>query len=403
MANRATRTTNPEMHAMNQLIPPLFQPFTFDNGIALRNRIVMAPMTTWAGNADGTVTAEELAYYRRRVGGVGLVITGCTQVQANGIGFTDEYASFDDRFLPSLRSLAEAAKSGGAPAVLQIFHAGNKAIPDLTPSGEIVSASHVAVSATAPAVAPVPRALTHLEVLEVIAAFGEATRRAIEAGFDGIELHGAHGFLIQNFFSPRFNRRQDQWGGSLENRMRFALAVVAEVRRVAELHAKRPFLLGYRISPEEPEADGLRINDALVLIDRLIEAKVDYVHVSLASILTSKPIGTTGPATIAQIVEQHVGGRVPLFAAGGILTPAEATQALSIGLSGIAIARGLVINPDWVERAQAGDAESIATTLDPERVPELTIPAKLWGIIQAMTGWFALAPRIAAPSQQNEA
>ncbi|MDB5587245.1 MAG: NADH-flavin oxidoreductase/NADH oxidase [Devosia sp.] len=324
-------------------------------------------------------------------------------MQANGIGFTDEYASFDDRFLPSLRSLAEAAKSGGAPAVLQLFHAGNKAIPDLTPDGEIVSASNVAVSATSPAVAATPRELTHAEILEVIAAFGEATRRAIEAGFDGIELHGAHGFLIQNFFSPRFNKRQDQWGGSLENRMRFALAVVAEVRRVAELHAKGPFLLGYRISPEEPEADGLRIDDALVLIDRLIEAKVDYVHVSLENILTSKPIGSTAAETIAQIVERHIGDRVPLFAAGGILTPFQASEALSLGLSGIAVGRGLVINPDWVERAQAGDAASIETTLDPAVVPSLVIPEKLWGIIQAMTGWFTLAPPHDATSQKKGA
>lgn len=388
---------------MNHLAPQLFQPFAFPNGITMRNRIVMAPMTTWAGNSDGTVTEDGLAYYRQRVGAVGLVITGCTQVQANGIGFTDEYASFDDRFLPSLRSLAEAAKSGGAPAVLQVFHAGNKAIPDLTPDGEIVSASNVAVSAVAPAVAPVPRELTHAEILEVIAAFGEATRRAIEAGFDGIELHGAHGFLIQNFFSPRFNQRQDQWGGSLENRMRFALAVVAEVRRVAELHAKGPFLVGYRISPEEPEADGLRIDEALVLIDRLIAAKVDYLHVSLASILTSKPIGNISTETIAQLVERHVAGRVPLFAAGGIMTPEQASEALASSLSGVAIGRALIINPDWVERAQAGDAASIRTTLDPAVVPDLVIPEKLWGIIRAVTGWFTLTPRPVLSSEHKEA
>lgn len=388
---------------MNHLAPQLFQPFAFPNGITMRNRIVMAPMTTWAGNADGTVTEDELAYYRKRVGGVGLVITGCTQVQANGIGFTDEYASFDDRFLPSLRSLAEAAKSGGAPAVLQIFHAGNKAVPDLIPDGEIVSASDVAVSVAAPAVAPIPRELTHSEILDVITAFGEATRRAIEAGFDGIELHGAHGFLIQNFLSPHYNKRQDQWGGSLENRMRFGLAVVAEVRRVAELHAKGPFILGYRVSPEEPDADGLRMDDVMVLIDRLIEAKVDYVHVSLASILSSKPLGEDVSETIAQLIEAHVAGRVPILAAGGILTPAQASEALAVGLTGVAIARALVINPEWVEHAQAGKPEAISTTLDPAHVPELTIPAKLWGIIQAMTGWFTLAPQPAARSEHKEA
>lgn len=386
---------------MNHFAPLLSQPFALANGIALRNRIVMAPMTTWSGNADGTVTDDELTYYRQRVNGVGLVITGCTQVQANGIGFTDEYASFDDRFIPSLRRLADAAKSGGAPAVLQIFHAGNKAVPDLTPNREVVSSSDIGIPATAFAAATTPRELTHGEIVDVIAAFGHATRRAIEAGFDGIELHGAHGFLIQNFFSPHFNKRQDQWGGSLDNRMRFALAVVAEVRRVAELHAKGPFILGYRISPEEPDADGLRIDDSLVLIDRLIAAKVDYVHVSLGNILENKPIDSSGTATITQIIERHVAGRVPLFAAGGIMTPAQASDALALGLSAVAVGRALIINPDWVELACSGEANAIATTLDPAQVPDLHIPEKLWGIIQAVTGWFTLVPPAAERSTQH--
>ena len=213
--------------------PTLFEPFGFANGLTLRNRVVMAPMTTWSANDDGTVSDEEVSYYRRRVNGVGLVLTGCTHVSPNGIGFTGEFASYDDSFTPSLRRLAEAAKSGGAPAILQIFHAGNKAVPELIPGGEVVSAS----SLQAPvdpfnAKEVTTRALSHDEILDLISAFGETTRRAIEAGFDGIELHGAHGFLIQNFFSPHYNQRDDEWGGSPENRMRFPLAVVSEVKRV---------------------------------------------------------------------------------------------------------------------------------------------------------------------------
>ena len=174
---------------------PLFEPFELRPGVTLRNRIAMAPMTTWASNDDGTVSDAEDAYYRRRVSGVGLVITGCTHVQANGVGFTGEFAAHDDAFVPSLRRLATAARSGGAPAILQIFHAGVKAPPDLVP--EVVAASAVAIEAGAFNAAVTPRALTDGEVLDVVRAFGEATRRAILAGFDGVELHGAHGFLIQ--------------------------------------------------------------------------------------------------------------------------------------------------------------------------------------------------------------
>ena len=384
---------------MNLARQALFAPFTLPSGVVMRNRVVMAPMTTWSGNADGTVTDEEVAYYQKRVSGAGLVITGCTHVQANGIGFTDEFAAFNDRFIPSLSRLAAAAKSGGAPALLQIFHAGNKAVAELSPGGEVVSAGAVGVAASAFGAASTPRQLSENEVAEAITAFGDATRRAIEAGFDGIELHGAHGFLIQNFFSPHFNQRQDQWGGSLENRMRFALAVVAEVRRVAQVHAKGLFALGYRISVEEPDADGLRIDDSLVLIDRLIAAKLDYVHVSLGSVLENKPIGSSGSETIAQIVLKHVNGRIPVFAAGQILIPAQADAALALGLTGVAVGRGLVINPDWIELARAERDCSIDTTLDPAEVSDLKIPRKLWGIIEAMTGWFTLAPRAAAAAE----
>lgn len=181
-------------------MPPInqspFGPFAFANGITLRNRIVMAPMTTWSGNADGTVSDEEIAYYQRRTVGVGLVITGCTHVTPDGVGFTGEFAAYDDGFVESLRQLAEAAKSGGAPAVLQIFHAGNKAVQDLVPGGKLVSASAVAAHPGAFNSPDKPRALNQDEIKSTIAAFGQATRRAIDAGFDGVELHGAHGFPL---------------------------------------------------------------------------------------------------------------------------------------------------------------------------------------------------------------
>ncbi|MDR7307848.1 NADH-dependent flavin oxidoreductase [Rhodoferax saidenbachensis] len=381
---------------MTQTKTKLFQPFAFKNGVILRNRAVMAPMTTWSSNPDGTISDQEVAYYRARVKGVGMVVTGCTHVTPDGIGFTDEFASHDDRFIPSLRRLSEAAKCGGAPAILQIFHAGNKALPQLVPDGRVVSASALKVP-------PSPfndnevtsHALTQEEVEEIIMAFGDAARRAIEAGFDGIELHGAHGFLIQNFFSPFSNQRNDEWGGSLENRMRFPLAVVREVQRVIAERAKRPFLLGYRISPEESDEGGLRIGDTYVLIDRLIETGIDYIHASLFDIPNAKPVDHTGEHTTAELIVQHVGDRVPLIAAGLIRTPGDAEKALTVGLSLVAIGQGLVMNPKWVELASEGREAEITTMLDSEHVPLLAIPDSLWNVIRAMKGWFTLAKEAA--------
>lgn len=289
----------------------LFEPFRFNSGVTLRNRVVMAPMTTWSANPDGSVSEAELEHYRLRAQGVGLVITGCTHVLANGIGFTDEFAAHDDRFIPSLRRLADSAKSGGALSILQIFHAGNKAVVDAIPNGEPVSAS--GVSALPGPFNPkrvTSRALSHEEVLDVIHAFGQAARRAIEAGFDGVELHGAHGFLIQNFFSPRYNLRTDDWGGSLEERMRLPLAIVREVQAQIAVHARKPFLLGYRFSPEEREDGGYRLADVCRLLDALIEAGVDYLHASLNDILGAAPLGEDPRLTAEQLVA-HVSGSSP--------------------------------------------------------------------------------------------
>ncbi|MEJ6979998.1 NADH:flavin oxidoreductase [Pedobacter sp. P351] len=270
---------------------------------------------------------------------------------------------------------------------MQIYHAGNKAVADLIPGGEVVSASAVEVGPM-PFVKSetIPRALSNDEILDIIKAFGDTVRRAIEAGFDGVELHGAHGFLLQNFFSPLYNQRSDNWGGSAENRMRFPLEVVKEIRNVINENADRPFLLGYRISPEEPQPESYKINDIYPLIDALVEAGVDYVHASLVNVLESKPIGAEEGKTIAELILAHVDGRVPVIAAGGVKKPEDAEKAIEMGLALVAIGQALVINPNWVELVANGD--TIEETLSVSKIPELAIPEKLQTIIDAAKGWF---------------
>ncbi|HFN3848174.1 TPA: NADH-dependent flavin oxidoreductase [Escherichia coli] len=373
--------------------PSLFSPFMLTEKIKLRNRIVMAPMTTWSANPDGTISEQELEFYKRRSQNVGLVITGCTYVTPSGIGFTHEFAAYDDRFINSLEKLAAAAKSGGAPAILQIFHAGNKAIPELVPNNDVISASASSVKSGDFMKRVVQsREMTENEIQETIRAFGDVTKRAIKAGFDGVELHGAHGFLLQNFFSPLFNQRNDRWGGDLEGRMRFPLAVLQEVKNVVYEYATKPFAIGYRISPEESATGGLRIEDTYKLLDRLISSGISYIHTSLVSINDSYPVESpNGPRTI-ELILNHIAGRVPVIAAGKIRTPSQDQEAISTGLPLVAIGKGLVINPEWVTLAESGRDHEIQTTLNPQLVHELTIPDKLWDKIQTSkgTGWFPL-------------
>jgi 2,4-dienoyl-CoA reductase-like NADH-dependent reductase (Old Yellow Enzyme family) len=364
----------------------LFQSFTFKNGIKTKNRIAMAPMTTWASNDDYTVSNDEIKHYEARSGNVGLVITGCTRVMADGIGFNNEYASYDDSFLPSLKKLAAAAKKGGSPAILQIYHAGNKAVLDLIPDGIPVSASPIALAPSMfYAGGVVSRELSHKEILEMIKAFGETTHRAIKAGFDGIELHGAHGFLMQNFFSPYYNQRTDHWGGSAEKRMNFAVAVIKEIQDVIKKYAERPFMIGFRISPEEPES--YKVKDTFPLIDKLIDCGIDYLHVSLADLLAQKSVDDqNGDTPILKLVLDHVNHRVPVVAAGAIKQFDEATKALEMGLSLVAIGHGLIINPNWVQLAS--NEEKAEEVLSMSKVDKLVIPKKLQEFIKIATGFF---------------
>ncbi len=353
----------------------------------------MAPMTTWAGNDDFTVSDQELEWFKKRVEGVGMVITGCTHVKPEGIGFTNEFAAYDDRFLPGLTKLAAAAKSAGAPAILQIFHAGHKAIPGLSPGRTVVSASDVPSEIT-PFSAPdlvAPRPLEEQEIWDVIAAFGDAARRAIEAGFDGVEIHGAHGFLNQNFLSPMVNRRTDQWGGSLDNRLRFSTEVVREVRRVIAEYADRPFITGFRISPEESHQEGLKLRDSLALVDRLIHEQVDYLHFSLFHVLNQKPLNSQTPKTITQVLTDFINKRLPVIAAGQITTPAEADKALQAGLDLVAIGRGLVIHPEWAQWAYEGIEDEITMVLDTDLAAEKKIPENLMQYVQSAKGWIQTA------------
>lgn len=205
-----------------------FEPYELNEKLKLKNRLVMAPMTTWSGNEDGTLSEEELAYYAYRSGGVGLVITATTYAEPTGKGFSGQFYAGDDSMKTSLKQLADNIHDGGAKAILQIFHAGRKGNPEDMPEGVTLSASAVSGKREDN---NVPRAMTELEIKNTIQSFKEATLRAHQAGFDGIEIHGANTYLLQQYFSPHSNRRSDDWGGTLEKRTKFPLAIMTRVWR----------------------------------------------------------------------------------------------------------------------------------------------------------------------------
>ena len=376
---------------MKEIYKPLFEPFTLKNGVQLKNRIVMAPMTTFSANPDDTASDAELAYYAARSNGPGMVITACAYIQANGKGFEGQFAADQDTMIPSLRRVASSIKEKGSKAVLQLYHGGRLAVPHLIPNGETVSASSVAprLDRGFYSIDKTPRSLSDEEVVELIKDFGEATRRAIEAGFDGVELHGATGYIIQQFFSPHSNTRTDRWGGSLEKRLTFPLAVIEETKRVIAEHAKQPFIIGYRLTPEEPETPGITMTETFALLDALVEAELDYIHMGITDFWSKPRRGVDSKQSRMELIAEHVGNRVPIIGVGSIHTPDEAVQALeqtSIPL--IALGRELIMEPEWVEKVEQGKEKDIKTSINQNDQARLQVPDPLWNLMMSVQGWF---------------
>jgi 2,4-dienoyl-CoA reductase-like NADH-dependent reductase (Old Yellow Enzyme family) len=370
---------------MNSTFEPLFQPFTFPvSGVRISNRVLMSPMTTWSGNADGTVSDAEIAYYARRSRGVGAVITACAYVMPQGQGFAGQIGIHDDRMIPSLKKIADTIHEGGTKAIIQIYHGGRMSPSVLLPDKQPVSASNIPA---AYGNAPVPREMTSEEIDQTIRAFGQAAQRAITAGFDGVEIHGANTYLIQQFFSPHANRRTDRWGGSLEKRMTFPLAVVDEVIGVIQKHLNRPVVVGYRLSPEEAENPGITMEETLQLAGALAAKKLDYLHVSTMDFWQGSMRDTSNKRPRAALVIESLGGRIPVIGVGSIHTPNDALRILETGIPLIALGRELLMEPDWVLKVQDGQEDRIRTTLPKDGQRELVLPDGLWQAIMSRKGW----------------
>ncbi len=211
----------------------IFSPLRIGN-LTLKNRITLAPMFLCYGNSNGTVSEKMVEFYARRAkAGVSLLVVEASAVDAQGAGSPRMIRVDDDMFIPGLSKLAGAIKDAGGHAVLQIYHGGRYSLKPVAPSPFETYLT--------PEMKIVPKEMTVGEIKEVINKFGDAAKRAKKAGFDGIEIHGATGYLLVQFISPRTNKRKDEYGGSLENRMRFPLEVVASVRkRVGKDYPKFP-------------------------------------------------------------------------------------------------------------------------------------------------------------------
>lgn len=333
-------------------------------------------MTTYSSQPDGVISADEPPYLRRRAaGGIGTIMTAACSVHPTGWAFRGQWQCSDDRYIESLRQVADAIHEGGGLAVLQIHHGGRQCPPDLVPNGRVLSASAVAADREN---AVTPHEMRSDDIDAVIDAFGQATRRAAIAGFDGVEIHGANTYLLQQFVSPHSNRRADRWGA---DRLAFSRAVTEAV-----LAERAGMIVGYRFSPEEPHTPGITLEHTAALIDALVAYPLDFLHVSLRDYRQGSIRGEE-PSDLLRAVVGLIDGRCPLIGVGGVKSREDAESVLAAGCDLVAIGRTAISEPEWGVNAAAG--VPIRTKLPAGPFAEsLTVPAGLAAKIDAVPGWF---------------
>lgn len=363
---------------MNPKYAPLFQTYTLNNGVTIKNRLVVAPMTHFGSQADGLISDQERTFLSNRAGDMGMFITAATLVQKDGKAFHGQPEATGEHCLDSLKETAQILQQQGAKAILQIHHGGSKAIDDLLDGLDKISASA--------SEAEHAREATAEEVEALIASYAQAADLALRAGFDGVEIHGANGYLIQQFYSAQSNRRNDQWGGSLENRMRFPLAVIDAVVAVREKHQRNDFIIGYRFSPEEPGDDGLTMIETGALIDALVQKPLQYLHVSLWEFDKKIRRGGDTAQTRMQFIHERINGKLPLIGAGNLFTADQILAAYETGWAEfIALGKTVMINPHIATQIREGREDEIETQLNPTRADHYGLPDTLWGFSSSGT------------------
>lgn len=362
----------------------ILESFTLPNGTEIKNRLFMAPMTTCSGYYDGSVSSELIEYYRARSGSIGTIIVECCFVDDLGLAFPGALGIDNDDKIAGLAKIAEAIKSKGSKALLQIYHGGRMVDPKLIGGRTPVGPSAVAAPREG---AATPVALTTEDVSAMVGKFGDAVRRAIQAGFDGVEIHGANTYLIQQFYSPNSNQRDDEWGGSRDKRAKFPLAVLDITHKMARQYADDSFIIGYRFSPEEMEVPGIRFEDTMYLLEKLAERGVDYLHFSVGATLRPSIVETNDPTPLIQkyvAMRSENLAQIPVMGVGGVVTEADVDTALDNGYDLVAVGRACIAYPDWTDRIARGEAPELF--IDSTQREALCIPEPLWRffLVEAM-------------------
>jgi 2,4-dienoyl-CoA reductase-like NADH-dependent reductase (Old Yellow Enzyme family) len=332
----------------------LHQALTFRCGAVAPNRIALAPMTNMQSLPDGLLGEDELHWLARRAdGGFGLIETCAAYVGLDGKAWAGELGVDRDDDLPGLTRLAERCRRNGGLALVQIFHGGVRADPKLT-GEQTWSAS--TWHEDAPDFA-VPRVATIADIERAIEQFAAAAERSQRAGFDGVELHGAHGYLLSQFLSRTLNPRTDGWGNDLVGRAR----LIRETTRAVRRRCGPRFVVGVRLSLEDfGNAKGMDLDDNLQVAAWLADDGADFIHASLWDV--TRMTRKRPEEHAVTLLRAAVPREVAVIACGSIWTRAEAEGVMARGADMIALGRSAIVNPDWPR-------DSAQPNFEPKRAP----------------------------------
>ncbi len=311
----------------------LFEPLTFVRGPALKNRFALAPLTNLQSHLDGTLSDDEFNWLTMRAaGGFGLTMTCAAHVQPAGQGFAGQLGIFSDDHIPGLTRLASAIKRHGSIAIAQLHHGGARSPQTL------IGCTPVAPSADPESGA---RALRSEEVTQLVEDFIRAAERAEQAGFDGVELHGAHGYILCRFLSATTNQRGDQYGGSLQNRSRIIQEIIAGIRR----RCRTDFNLGVRLSPER---FGIDLSEAQQVAQQLMDdGQIDFLDMSLWDAFKEPMDEPYQGRSLLSYFTELKRGDVRLGVAGKIRTPQDAQHCLDAGVDFVLLGRAAILHHDF--------------------------------------------------------
>ena len=361
----------------------LFEKYTLNNKVEVPGLLAVAPLTLFGSNQDGSVSEEEREYLKLRATNIGLYILGATAVSQEGIKFFTQPRALSDKDIPANEERVKIIKDQGALAINQIHHGGCYAdkkisgVPVMAVFAEVANKELEAQGKLNDENKTIE--LTDQDIKRIINDFARATEISIKAGYDGIEIHGANNFILQQFYSGYYNKRTDDWGGSLEKRMRFPLEVVDACCKIRDKYKKPEFIIGYRLSPEEPFENGITMTETMALVKALAKKPIQFIHVSERNYYQEVRRGEGVGKPRLKLIHDELKGKMALIGVGGLYTDKDFNKALNSGYSDfIGTGRASMLNKDLGILLKEGKGDKLNLVLEPDHPEKYSIPKLLW-------------------------